>query len=101
MSFMEPEIYEGRVYALEDANGGTYYVPFVEAEEPLTDYVPSGAFASEPVVLDNCVIGRLSAPGYLDCTDWTPYETVEAAEAALAEELGEDEDEDDTFDDEG
>jgi len=41
--------------------------------------------------LDNCGVSepgwyfRLSAPGYLDCTDWTgPYETEEEANEALA-----------------
>lgn len=28
---------------------------------------------------------RLSAPGYLDCTEWTVFETPEEAEAYLAE----------------
>lgn len=29
---------------------------------------------------------RLSAPGYMDCTDWSgPYETVEEARAAIVE----------------
>lgn len=36
--------------------------------------------------------GRMSAPGYLDCTDWAVYDSSEAAEADLDEYYG-DEDE--------
>jgi len=34
---------------------------------------------------------RLSAPGYLDCTEWTVFDTREEAEKYLAEEYPEDE----------
>jgi hypothetical protein len=36
---------------------------------------------------------RLSAPGYLDCTDWTVFDTKEEAIAYLDEYYPEDEDE--------
>lgn len=36
---------------------------------------------------------RLSAPGYMDCTEWTVFDTPEEAEAYLKEAYGEDEDE--------
>lgn len=32
------------------------------------------------------VIGRLSASGYLDCTDWSAYDSEEAAIAELVED---------------
>jgi hypothetical protein len=35
--------------------------------------------------------GRLSAPGYLDCTEWQIFETAEEALAYLAEEYPEEE----------
>ncbi len=47
--------------------------------------------------------GRLSAPGYLDCTEWDgPYATAEEALAALKEQYGVDDDgnEDDGSNDE-
>lgn len=34
---------------------------------------------------------RLSAPGYLDCTEWTVFDTKEEAEAYLNENLSDDE----------
>lgn len=36
---------------------------------------------------------RFSAPGYMDCTEWTVYDTREEAEQALREEAGDDEEE--------
>jgi hypothetical protein len=36
---------------------------------------------------------RLSAPGYLDCTEWTVFDTAEEAEKYLEEFYPEDEDE--------
>lgn len=35
---------------------------------------------------------RLSAPGYLDCTEWTVFDTPEKAEAYLDEMYGDEED---------
>jgi hypothetical protein len=37
---------------------------------------------------------RLSAPGYMDCTDWTVFDSPEQAQAHLEEMYPEDEDED-------
>jgi len=34
---------------------------------------------------------RLSAPGYLDCTEWSVFDTLEQAEAYLEEMYGDDE----------
>ena len=35
---------------------------------------------------------RLSAPGYLDCADWSVYASIEDAEKALAEMFDDDDD---------
>ena len=35
---------------------------------------------------------RLSAPGYMDCTDWAVFDTPEQAEAYLEEMYGDEED---------
>jgi len=43
---------------------------------------------------------RLSAPGYLDCTDWTVCDTEEEARETLRELFGDDDDDDDDDDDE-
>jgi hypothetical protein len=39
---------------------------------------------------------RLSAPGYLDCTEWTVFDTREEAEAYLDENYPDEQDEPDT-----
>jgi hypothetical protein len=40
---------------------------------------------------------RLSAPGYMDCTDWSVYPSLKEAQEALAEMFGDDDaDDDDT-----
>ena len=39
---------------------------------------------------------RLSAPGYLDCTEWTVFDTEEEAKAYLDENYPEEDEEDDT-----
>lgn len=41
---------------------------------------------------------RLSAPGYLDCTEWDVFETEQEAEEYLKENYPEDEDEDEDGD---
>jgi len=38
---------------------------------------------------------RLSAPGYLDCTEWAVFDTVAEAEAYLADMYGDDDEDDD------
>jgi hypothetical protein len=41
---------------------------------------------------------RMSAPGYLDCTEWSVFDTEAEAEAYLTEHYSEDEDEEDDED---
>jgi viroplasmin and RNaseH domain-containing protein len=41
---------------------------------------------------------RLSAPGYLDCTEWSVFDTAEEAKAYLDENYPEEEDEEDDED---
>ena len=40
---------------------------------------------------------RLSAPGYMDCTEWSVFDTAEAAQAYLDQEYPEEEDSDDAI----
>ena len=97
MSFMKPDIYTGTYYIVETRDGTDYLPEDVtgplsllaeDREETLAavrDYCDG-----EPVDIDasSGVLARLSAPGYMDCTAWTPYATVEEAEAGLAEDYG-------------
>ncbi len=88
MGFMEPQITKRvKWYEIETDNGSTYYV---EADcamkvEELADYAPEGC--GKPVQA-TLIVGhgaRLSAPGYMDCTDWTVFETAKGAASFLLE----------------
>ena len=104
MPFMEPEIIQGRGWEVE-TDGGTFYVPDLALEAtvgPVARILMQ--YAPEPVggrhVAHRRVKGyfcRLSAPGYLDATDWEFFTTEADADAWAAEEesaVDEDEDED-------
>lgn len=43
---------------------------------------------------------RLSAPGYLDCTEWTVFDTEKEAQAYLDETYGDDDEEEEDEEDE-
>jgi hypothetical protein len=76
-----------------------------------TEFIQSDIFASETTIesvsdlIDYCdgvpvsfeVIegfgARLSAPGYMDCTEWTVFETAQEAQKYLDEMYPEDEEE--------
>lgn len=76
--------------------GGTEIESADAVPERLRDYVQGSRLMSE-VELTSGYGVRSSAPGYLDCTDWSVYETLEEAQEAYEterEETGEaDEDE--------
>jgi len=59
-------------------------------EEALEDYVNGEVYS---VTLRVGYGVRLSAPGYMDCPDWTVFDTEEEAQAYLDETYPEDEDE--------
>lgn len=48
-------------------------------------YVADGGVLDE--YFNPCYLFRWSAPGYLDCTDWIPYEELSDIIAALEEEI--------------
>ena len=83
--FFQPEIFTGPVteYTIM---GETFFIPSAYFLADIAEQ-----HAAEVQHHECMTIGRLSAPGYLDCTDWTPYATPEDAEQALAEELAESE----------
>ncbi|MEM4360045.1 MAG: hypothetical protein QXT45_05915 [Candidatus Bilamarchaeaceae archaeon] len=87
MGHFEPEVYDGEYYIV-DTIYGTYYVPgdFVESDDQLESFVEGRILEVRQA---NGVLGRLTAPGYLDSTDWTPYSSMAEAYSALEEELGE------------
>ena len=107
MSFMQPEIEFG-TWFIVDGPRGTEYVPTdIVGELDLADY------QSNPLVVETFEIpseladycdnseaysiekrdgwgARLSAPGYLDCTPWTIFDSEEEAQQYLANEVDDD-----------
>jgi hypothetical protein len=101
--FMEKEIYKGKAWLVETTDG-TEVIPddvvtmpdFVgesdeeqsEALKILQPYCEGGI-----IEVPDCAVGgylaRMSAPGYLDCTPWSLYETEHEAETELDRLYGE------------
>jgi hypothetical protein len=119
MAFMQKQITVKRKWYEIETNAGTWFVDVAD--------VDGGRFAKdleEGLVLDTWALetlskdylqytegsrleglsvregygARLSAPGYLDCTDWSVFDTAEEAEKYLAENYPDDE-EDETEED--
>jgi hypothetical protein len=110
-SFMKPEIYEGDAYEVETSNG-TEIVPadlvghiglkagesiddddprFADAVESMHDYL-EGSNATE-ITMKHGWLGRYQAPGYMDATEWSIYDSKEEAEKELQEMYGDEEEE--------
>lgn len=106
MSFMEVEITEKQNWYEVDGPAGTEYIPFDLARVcNLKAWNKSGnpevpnelhAYCENTRAWEIKVISgygvRLSAPGYMDCTEWAVFETLEEAEehaSELDEENGE------------
>ena len=88
MGFMEPQIELGNWYACEDKHGGTEIVPadLVGETPKLADFALycEGDIVSFEL-LKNKYGARLSAPGYMDKTDWSMFDTEEEAQKYLDE----------------
>lgn len=87
--FMEVDRYDGHFSVIADFEnpGGERYIP-----EVITGGVD---FDGEPIIRTVFGYGvRLSAPGYLDCTEWEVFETETAADERAQELEDEDTDED-------
>lgn len=88
MAFMEKEIVHGAFVLVENKIGEGEWV---EAEY-LGDFISDGFTVEEKAT---GWFARLSAPGYMDRTEWAgPFKSAEEAEAELDEMYGSDEDED-------
>jgi hypothetical protein len=97
--FMVPDIYQTDVWQIETSDG-TELVPVngptcVDSDDPddiraaLSLYVNGKIQKDEkPALFLNVWLARLSAPGYMDCTDWTMHETRAEAESYLVETFG-------------
>ncbi len=104
-NFMQPEVVEGDWYEIDGAEGTVFLpidilgtIPAVEDylnrdDDEITDDVARAL--SEFVMGEVWTIekrhgfgARLSAPGYLDATDWSVYDTEEEARADLEQMYG-------------
>ena len=101
MGFMQRQVTEKQLWWEVETTHGTEWLPVeLIGKEP----ADSDAFADycEGDVLSweqrEGFGARLSAPGYLDCTEWSVFDTAEAAETYLAENYPDDE-EDETEED--
>jgi hypothetical protein len=112
MSFMQRQITRKQTWIKVETTHGTEFLDAVSlglnlrdsqtATHPLTDKERETAISK----LSDCCEGtvqewgtirgygaRLSAPGYMDCTEWSIFDTELEAEAYLDDIYGDDEDE--------
>ena len=102
MGFMERQVTGKKLWWEVETTHGAVFLPVdLIGKEP----ADSDAFAD---YCDGRVLSwaqregfgaRLSAPGYLDCTEWTVFDTAEEAQAYLEETYPEEEEEDDMKED--
>ena len=104
MAFMEPQIEFGEWYEIDGPNGTEVIPADIVGDVDLDDF---GSGNDIPDALDSYCENRtaysiqkregwgarLSAPGYLDCTDWSVFDSEDEARSYLAEMYG-DNDED-------
>lgn len=87
MGHMQAQWYETDFWRVETSIG-TEIVPMEVESDParLAPYV-EGTIESveDDVHSEHSWLGRLSAPGYLDCTDWVTGETEKDVKEALAD----------------
>lgn len=86
MSFMEPQVQFGKWYRCDTDDGVEYVPEDVTKPDKLPLYVEGKLQSFE---LIEGYGARMSAPGYLDCTDWCVFSTEEEAVEFLAETFGE------------
>lgn len=106
MAFMKRDIRHGEFWFI-DTRQGSFLVPLDVETDPdnLAMYRPELMSFDADDASDWTVerrigwYGRLSAPGYLDCTDWTYADSEQELIAELREMYGDDDDDDDSDDD--
>jgi len=103
MAFMRPEITEKQEWAAVETNSGTWWVPFdvlskSEAArakggdfEPLLQYTEGTRVYNDQSSIKKGYGVRLSAPGYMDATDWEVYGNLKEAQRRERELIEEDE----------
>ena len=105
MAFMEPAIIHGAYWEVSANNGETHYVPTDVTDDPsdLAQYVDGEIDTDDdgkPIAERKIgYLARLSASGYMDCTEWTAHDTEDEARHYLAETFGDDDDDEPTDED--
>lgn len=105
MSFMQKQVYFGGYFSI-DTNIGTEIVPADVIQGAIDGITQPGALFSVELFYDYLEgkpedeeelveykqgwLGRMSAPGYLDCTDWSVYSSEEEANEELDNMYGDD-----------
>lgn len=99
MPFMKPEIVPGPFYRVDTTDGtevvacddaGLYHDTTAEDLSGLTTGIILDK--SEMLHVQTGYLARMSAPGYLDCTDWTGHPSERDARLYLADMYGDDDD---------
>lgn len=97
MSFMQKQITHKQSWWAVETSHGTEIVPTDLVSSEPADSDAFSDYCEGQVQSWKLIEGygaRLSAPGYIDCTEWSVFDTVAEAEAYLDEMYGDDEPED-------
>lgn len=93
MGFMEQQIELGNWYACETKHGETEIVP-VDLVGKTPEVADFALYCEGEVesfeLLENKYGARMSAPGFMDRTDWSVFDTEEEAQKYLDETYGDD-----------
>ena len=101
MSFMQQQIYESYYFEIETTAGteivpadviGRYALTPVESFLNYLEGTPLDPDGDAQV--EHGWLARLSAPGYMDCTDWSAHKTEQEAREYLEEMYGSDDEQD-------
>jgi hypothetical protein len=101
MAFMEKQITAKKSWWKVETSMGTEFLPVDLIGEEPTDSGTFEDYCEGQVQTWELIKGygaRLSAPGYLDCTEWAVFETKEEAEQYLEENYPDEEEEEDETD---
>lgn len=96
MAFMQPCVEYAQYYEVSCNRGETTIIPADVVGTPRTladfrDYVEGTIDEDQDMPeLQTGWLARLSAPGYMDCTDWSIHPSKAAALEYLAETYGDD-----------
>jgi len=98
MGLMQPQVIGPVDWWEVETTQGTFWVQCEDAG--YKDVIAKDLITYLPVPDTDCIVkwefrsgygARMSAPGFLDCTDWTVFDTEEEAQRHLEETYGEEE----------